>query len=271
MKRSLAAIVIPIIIFLASPIFSHHYILVPDKFIYKKGDSLQVHLMVGEPFHFEFERELQHQMTPHFMLYTATDSVNLLQVMPDSSNPILKVVVGFEGFGLIEMQRRASAIEEKPGAFQKYLDEEKITGISFDSTEWKRSIVKEKYSRCIKSLVLSGEPGNENLCSKVIGQRLELVLLNNPYALSHGERLTVKLLWEGQPLAGRWVTASFQEADGSLMEIAQLTDKKGMTSFNVTAHTVYYLHVVNMIKLKEGSDADFESVWASYSFQTSGN
>src|SRR5262245_19504319 len=114
---------------IAIPISAHHYILVPEKFIYHKGDSLYVRLMVGEPFHFEFERELQDSMTPHFMLYTGTDYSDLLYAMPDNAIPGLKGMVNFEGLGLIEMQRRASSIELKPGDFQKYLEEEKITDV----------------------------------------------------------------------------------------------------------------------------------------------
>lgn len=228
---------------------------------------MQVHLMVGEPFHFEFERELQDYMTPHFMLYSQTDSTNLLTLMKDSASPVLKTVVNFSGLGLVEMQRNASTIEEKPGAFQKYLAEEKITGIEFDSVKWKKPVVNERYSRCIKSLVTSGKPGSENLFSKVTGQKLELVLLTNPYALSPGQHIAVKLLWEGKPIAGMWITASIQKTGGAISTVTAMTDKKGLASFESNPDAIYYLNAVHMMKLKEGSAMDYESVWASYSFQ----
>ena len=267
MKTTFSVSLILCISFFALPLFSHHYILVPDKFIYKKGDSMNLHLMVGEPFHFEFERELQKNMTPHFMLYTGSDSVNLLPAIPDSANPILKMKIGFTGLGLIEMQRSPSTIEETPGSFQRYLNEEKITGIMFDSLKWTKKVVKEKYSRCIKSLVLSEQSGNENLYGKVIGQHLEIILLVNPYSLSPGQHLVTKLLWEGKPLHKEWLTATFQKKDGSISEISIQTDARGIASFEAIPNAIYYLHVVRMVKSKE-ADTDYESVWASYSFLT---
>ncbi|MBK9730676.1 MAG: DUF4198 domain-containing protein [Chitinophagaceae bacterium] len=264
--RSVA--ILAIILLLSAALFSHHYILVPDKFIYQKGDSLTVHLMVGEPFDFEFERELQHQMTPHFMLYSKMDSANLLPLTADSIKPILRTIVNFEGLALIEMQRTASTIEQKRGAFTKYLEEEKITTISFDSTKWKKDVVKENYSRCIKSLITSGKPGNENLYSKVVGQRLEILLMSNPYQMEPNQKLVVKVLWEGKPLASQWITSAVKNTDGSVKEISALTDRKGMAAFEVAFNTVYYLHTIYMLKLKENAAADYESIWASYSFQT---
>lgn len=257
------------LLLLAACLFSHHYILVPQQFIFQRGDSLIVRLMVGEPFDFEFERELQHGMTPHFMLYSGVDSTNLLPLAADSAKPVLRSTTNFTGLALIEMQRNASTIEQQPGAFAKYLAEEKITTVRFDSSKWKKNAVKENYSRCIKSLITSGKPGNENLYHKIVGQRLEILLMSNPYLMEPNQRMVVKVLWEGKPLPDQWVSAAYKAEDGSVKEISVLTDNKGMAGFTLSLNTIYYLHTVYMLRLKDNPAADYESVWASYSFQTS--
>jgi hypothetical protein len=258
---------VAIVTMIATPLLSHHYILVPEKYIYNRGDSVKVHLMVGEPFAFEFERDLQRDMTPHFMFYTSADSMNLMRAMRDSSRPILTMVADFSGLGLVEMQRSASTIEEKPGAFQRYLAEEKINDITFDSSKWKKEIVKEKYSRCIKSLITCGAAPEGNIYSKKTGQKLELLLLNNPYSLSTNERIGVKLLWNGQPLAGQWIAASVRNGAGEVSEVSAKTGADGTTSFEAVPNGTCYLHTVKMVRLSKGDDMDFESVWASFSFQ----
>lgn len=225
--------------------------------------------MVGEPFDFELERELQQEMTPQFMLYTKSDSVSLLAASSENVKPVLKMKVNFDGLGLMVMQRNAAYIDETPAAFKKYLEEEHIDGITFDSLKWKKPVVKEKYSRCLKSLVTSGKPGNENLYSKIVGQRLEILLTTNPYLLTANQRVVAKVLWEGKPLASQWITASCKSnKTDSLKEISVLTDKAGIAGFEVDFNTICYLHTIYMLRLKNDAKADYESVWASYSFQT---
>lgn len=264
----LSALLLTALLLCSVVLFSHHYILVPQKFIFQRGDSLIVRLMVGEPFDFEFERELQHHMTPHFMLYTMDDSTNLLPLTADSTRPVVRSTVNFKGLALIEMQRNASTIEQKPAAFEKYLEEEKITTIRFDSSKWKKPVVKENYSRCIKSLITSGKPGNENLYHKIVGQRLEILLMSNPYLMETNQRMVVKILWEGKPLPDQWVTAAYKDDQGEMKEMSVMTDKKGMAGFELSLNTVYYMHTIYMLRLKGDPSADYESVWASYSFQT---
>ena len=136
---------IPLVILLVCKIASHNYVLLPEKFVYQKGDTMNVHLMVGEVFDYEFERELQHSMTPRFELITNKGAQNFLPLMPDSSKPVAKIPIDFDELGLIVMQRKPSMIDETPSAFQRYLEEEHVNGISFDSTKWEKKMVKEKY------------------------------------------------------------------------------------------------------------------------------
>ena len=57
MKKFTAVTAIISLLFSITAI-SHHYVLVPEKFIYQPGDTMNLHLMVGEVFNYEFEREL---------------------------------------------------------------------------------------------------------------------------------------------------------------------------------------------------------------------
>jgi hypothetical protein len=246
---------------------SHHYVLVPEKFVYQKGDTLNVYLMVGEVFAYEFERELQDSMTPRFELITQTGTQNILAMMPDGADPVATVPVNFDGPGLVVMQRRPSMITETPGAFQRYLAEEHVTGITFDSTKTKKTGIREKYSRCIKTLVTTNRSARDDFFTKPVGLKLELLILKNPFRLMPDEEMPVQLLLDGKPLKGGSIEVFMQSYGSKISRLVLQTDKMGMTSFKPALDATCVITSVYMKKLPKKADADYESTWASYSFK----
>src|SRR5207244_3296406 len=68
------------------------------------------------------------------------------------------------------------------------------------------SPARELFSRCAKSLVLSGAASASQL-DHVLGFPLELVAERNPYGMRPGDELPVRLIYENRPLAGALVIA----------------------------------------------------------------
>ena len=106
MKKLIAGAAV-ILLLIAVAASSHHYVLVPEKFIYQKGDTLNVHLMVGEVFAYELERNLQDSMTPRFDLITQTGTRSILPMMPDGADPVATVPADFDGLGLVVIDRKS--------------------------------------------------------------------------------------------------------------------------------------------------------------------
>lgn len=228
---------------------------------------MNLHLMVGEVFNYEFERELQREMTQKFTMVTSKSVTDILPMMKDSSKPVAVMPMNFEGLGLILMERKAASVELSRGEFQNYLTEDHVNGISFDSTQWKKPVVKEKYSRYIKTLVLSGEPAHEDFFMQPQGMKLELVLFKNPYALERDEELPIQLLMDGKPLENTSVGVTMQNERSAPVTNYFQTNKEGLISFLPALNTVCVAHCVFIRQLPDGSEEDFESVWSSYSFK----
>ncbi|MCY7410471.1 MAG: DUF4198 domain-containing protein [Chitinophagales bacterium] len=209
-------------------IYSHDYVLTPEKFNYEKGETMLVHLMVGEIYNYEFERELQLNMTPRFQLYTQKKVTSLLVNATDSMIPVAEHTVDFEGLGMLVMERNPSMIEEKPGAFENYLGEERVNGIIFDSTAWKKKVVKERYTRYLKSLVLSGTSDKEDFYMQPVGLKLEIILLVNPFVLKPEEEVVVQVLLDGKPFANSLLGITQQTYKSAPFTDYAFTDKKGI-------------------------------------------
>ena len=124
-------------------------------------------------------------------------------------------------------------------------------------------MVKEIYSRCAKSLLSVGPSGDG--FDRVLGLELELVPEKNPYALKPGESLPVRLLHRGKPLAGALVVAISKASPED--RIAIRSDGGGRAELRLDRPGLWMVKAVHMIPAPAGSAADWESLWASLTFE----
>ena len=159
-----------------------------------------------------------------------------------------------------------SRIELPPEIFNPYLKEEGLDSIiDVRARRGKTGAgAKELYSRCAKSLVLSGSPGEE--ADRVLGFPLELLAERNPYALEADEELPVRLTYESRPLAGALVVA-INRANPTEKQSLR-SDRDGRVRFRLTNGGMWLVKAVHMVPAPAGSEADWQSYWASLTFET---
>jgi uncharacterized GH25 family protein len=122
---------------------------------------------------------------------------------------------------------------------------------------------REVFSRCAKSLLAVGGRSDPTV-TKPVGLTLELVPETDPYALSPGAGLTVRLLYQGKPLAGALVMA----LDGTDAQDPQRvrSDADGRAAFTLPRAGNWLIKAVHMIRAPKDAGADWESFWASLTF-----
>jgi uncharacterized GH25 family protein len=249
---------------------AHDYWLQPKKFVLSKDDTLVVHLYVGDRLKKEIERELQKDMTLKFEILTDTKSVNLLDEFPDKMLPVIQRKVDFEGPALILMERSYAYIELNRKDFLEYIKHDvgkkELGEIKRLLRKFpQREIEKEKYTRYIKSLIVSEGNFDSDIYKKILDQKLEIVLLNNPYKLRPGDNIEAKILFEGKPLANKTVMG-YNFYEGKYFEYRARTDKEGRVKFKVKNPGLWLIRLTHILPCTNCSDADWESFWASFSF-----
>src|SRR6185295_8811529 len=125
----------------------------------------------------------------------------------------------------------------------------------------------ELFSRCAKTLLLSG-PLDAGQGDRSLGFPLELVAERNPYAIAAGQDLPVRLTYEGRPLAGALVAAMNQDASSKL---TARSDKDGRVHFRLPGAGMWMIKAVHMIPAQPGAQADWQSFWASLTFELPGS
>ena len=126
----------------------------------------------------------------------------------DGADPAGFLRVATPGLLVIGYRSNPSAVELTADKFNQYLKEEGLDAVAAlrASRNETGAAARELFSRCAKSLVLSGSP-SEAQGDRPLGFTLELVAERNPYALRAGQDLPVRLTYENRPLAGALVVA----------------------------------------------------------------
>ncbi len=255
-----------IILFLVNFSLAHDYWLQPNKFVFSKNGTLIVHLYVGDKLTKELEREFQKNMTLRFEILTNSKNLNLLSELQDKALPVLKRKIDFEGLALIAMDRDYAYIKLNQNEFAEYLKHEEMSEIEELRKKLPpREFERERYSRYIKSLIAVGDNFDGDIYKKVLGQKLEIVLLNNPYKLKPGDSVKAKILFRGKPLSGKTVMA-YNVYDGKLFEYKAKTDENGEVKFKVEYSGFWLIRLVHLLPCERCEDVDWESFWASFSF-----
>ena len=173
------------------------------------------------------------------------------------------------GTHLLAYDSQPTAIILQADKFHAYLHDEGLDEIVARRVDAGTASLpgRERYRRCVKSLVRVGEPDATYAVRS--GQRLEIVPLSDPLATDAGEPLAFRLLFDDQPVAGRLVKA-WHKRDGQTVVIRAYSDKSGQVSFNLPYRGGWMVSFVHMIAATDSSAVDWDSFWGSITFELRG-
>ncbi len=253
------------ILFISYFLSAHEYILIAYKYRVQKGDTLEMHLFASDGFNIELERPMQTSITKKFELISENGITDLLAITKNGALPILNYKVDFEGLGLLHIERDYARNVLPTDEFLNYLRNDHIENITVPNNPAKK-LQRERYTRYIKALVQSGDKYNDTLYKTITKQKIEIVLLQNPYKLTIGNQLKVQLFFMGKPLKNKVVTTRNRTGDKPVITQTSRTDGNGICSFKLSRKGDWFVHVTHMIPCPDKADSDWESFWTSYSF-----
>jgi uncharacterized GH25 family protein len=263
---------LPVLVLLLLPgaLPAHDYWLQPADFFPAAGASVPVHLYVGDRFVREAERPFQARPTRTFRLLSARLPRNLAARAREGDKPVIKVKLPAAGTYLLAMERRPMLIELEARKFNAYLAQEGLTAVlrQRKKSGQDRLPGRERYGRYLKALIQAGGRGDATW-KRVLGQRLEIVPLADPFALKPGGALPVRVLFGGKPLAGVRVFAFGQVKDKTVV-LSGTTSKEGIATFTLPTAGVWLIRLVHMRRAVKDRGADWESFWAALTFALKG-
>jgi uncharacterized GH25 family protein len=184
----------------------------------------------------------------------------------DGADPAGLLRVAAPGLLIVGYRSHPSPVELTADKFNRYLKEEGLDAVAAVRARRNETgaTAREIFSRCAKSLILSGGAKDEQ-GDRSLGFTLELVAERNPYALRPGQELPVRLTYENRPLAGVLVVAVSRRSPSE--KLSARTDKEGRVRFKLPGDGMWLVKAVHMIAAPDSANADWASFWASLTFE----
>lgn len=156
--------------------------------------------------------------------------------------------------------------------FEAYLAEEGLEAIS----AWRREHGEgakdgvEAYSRAVKTFVRVGPDTRPGVgFDRAFGFPFELTPVRDPLATVAGESLEVRVEVDGKPVAGVRVGAMRKHDDRDATTAR--SDARGRVTLKLDRAGRWLVHAVHMRRAAQGAATDWESVWASLTFEVPGS
>ncbi len=240
-----------------------------------KGEELVLHLRMGEQLKTEEARPLQKDRIARFDLFSdQARKRDLLAAGTEGQMPVAKLRLE-TGAALAVMDRTPRSLAMERDKFNQYLAEEGQEAVIALRARLGQSDQggKEVYSRYLKALIQDRDVAGSipsTLYKRRVGQRLEILLENDPGRMKPDKPLTVKVLFEGKPLAGAKVFACRREAgELGVVSLSATTSAQGLAEFKLDQSGVWLVRLIHFrmpTDRKPESTTPWESYWASYSF-----
>ncbi len=194
---------------------------------------------------------------------------------PDSvDTAILSFETGGPGTYLIGVSTAARVITLTGEEFNDYLvhdglldtiEERKAAGTTDNGAT-------ERYSKHVKAVVQVGGARSGEWATE-LGYPAEFIPLQNPYELSRGDRLQVRFLRGGEPVARQLVYANYEgyhshDAAGEHVEsVTTRTNADGIATIPLNGTGRWYVRTIHMAETTTEPDVDYESNWATLTFE----
>ena len=267
--RAISALWASLAMLAALPLAAHDFWIVPSSFRPAVSSPLAFRLRVGE--------NLRGDPVPRDP--ALVDRFVLLGPLPRETEVPIPGVAGADPAGFVRVgeaglytvvyRSRRTRLDLPPEKFDEALRREGLEGI-LELRKRRGESLKpstEVFSRCAKALVLVGQPaapGGGGSFDRPAGMLLELIPEKNPYALKPGEELPVRLLYQGKPLPGALVIAlGLHQTDG---RIAARSGKDGRVRLRLPEGGFWLIKSVHMVPAPQDTGVDWESLWASLTF-----
>jgi uncharacterized GH25 family protein len=263
MLRRLGLLVVTAIVLWRVPLVAHDMWIEPTTFSPELGQIVSVRLRVGQDLLGD-PLPLDPSLVNQFLVRDAAGVRPV--VRRDGGDPAGLLRVATPGMLVIGYRSNPSAIEMAADKFNQYVKEEGLDAVSAmrASRNETGAAAHELFSRCAKSLVLSGSP-SETQGDRPLGFTLELVAERNPYAVRPDQDLPVRLIYENRPLAGALVVA-MNRLNPAEKRTAR-TDKDGRVRFRLRPGGMWLIKAVHMVPAPAGTHAEWASYWASLTFE----
>lgn len=247
----------------ALPLLGHDTYLLPDKFVAQPGEPVVLSLCSGDTF---LESEAATNPVQIVLAHYGSNArITGWSAGDTTTTATIKAPESGSYYAVVSIRPQYSELEWED--FEAYLAEESLGHI----LAWRKKNNEEKkpgremYSHYAKTLLVSGAP--DKGWARVIGLPIEIVPDADPSSAQKDDSLPVRVLYRGRPLKGAVISAVWVNGNDRGSSVTAATDSAGRTKVQIDSTGHWKLHTIHMQRRADRSEADWESYWASFTFE----
>jgi uncharacterized GH25 family protein len=239
---------------------AHDLYLMPDSFRVKAGTPIGLSMHNGDAFP-ESDGPPAIARLRDSLVVSAKGRVAMENVRAEEKRGRAEATAPAGGFVLMT-RTIPNFIDLSPAKFHEYLEHEGLGWV----VEWRKKSGeadqrgRELYSKHAKAIAHADGAGS--VVTRPVGQPIEIVPLQDPATVKPGGTLRFQVLFQGKP-AGVMAMAAASTAGGQTLT----TDAQGRGTVTLKTGGPWKLHTIKMVRLEQREKADWESFWASLTFE----
>ncbi len=255
---------------------AHDSWLIADRSTANDGDVVWLSFVTGEVFPLG-EKATEASRVAQFVDRVGDKTVSVTGYKPQDKGLSVRRPIAGAGLHVIGCALSPNPIEMTPKKFEEYLRSERAESAlaSFQKSRLHAATaaetVVEEYTKFAKTMIeVSPAEEEDDGFSTPLGHRLEIVPLTNPCGWKAGQKVKVKVLFDGYPWPDVNVAAGHEDRKADDYASQTRTDAKGIASIELTRPAHWFLNA-HVIRPTDGlGKVKWESFWASLTFRATG-
>lgn len=243
---------------------AHDFWIEPSQFVVRPQQAVSLYLREGD----KLVGNSLPYVTDWFREFSRSDARGREPVTSElGDNPAAVIEIRSAGTTLLGYWSTPNFVALAPAKFESYLRQEGLEYVLAQRARLGESgkEARENFVRCAKTYLTTNRDALNATLQAPLGFTLELMPPDNLHALVPGDRVDLRLLYLGKPLAGALVTAFRKEAPEDKVQLR--SDDRGRAALTLSAPGVWLVKAVHMVRLENHPRADWESYWASLLFE----
>jgi len=255
--------IIVVLFFIASAVSAHEFWIQPNKFMYKRGETINLRFLVGTNFtgqNWTGNKDKVNSMRLYFA--NAVDS-HFEENFTDKKGDSIQFAIYEEGTAMVTMNTKNSFIELGAKEFNAYLQEEGLT----EAIDWRKkngdTLKKgtEKYQRSVKTIFQVGK-NKTHIHKKRTDLPLDIIPDENPYALAKDGKIKLRVVFQGNALKKTKIKV-WHKANNKVNVEDYETNDEGEVKIFVALNGRWMVSCVKMIRTENDDAAEWQSHWGT--------
>jgi uncharacterized GH25 family protein/ketosteroid isomerase-like protein len=269
-KRACAGMLAALLAALGLPavVQAHDTWLVPSSFRPQPGARVKLSVATSEAFPTSDGAAAPDRIA-RFTVRTAAGDQQVTGYAVDGMFLVGQAAVPASGHVVAVAETKARLIVLEAAQFNEYIGHEELKDVIAARAAAGQADTqgREMYRKIAKAALCVGAQQEDAVYARPFGLWLEILPERSPCGLRVGDALTVRVLFQGQPIAGVHVAAGYEGVTGHSYPVWIPTDRHGRATVQLDRAGAWFVRSLHMIPLEDNPEAQWESAFSTLTFE----